>query len=250
MNIVTHLEAWHELRTSSSGTLGLVHTMGNLHAGHISLCKRARDENDKVVVCIFVNPTQFNDAQDFELYPRTLAEDQALLKAEKIDFLLIPKTEALYLDQYEVQLSELKLASVLEGVYRPGHFTGMLTIVLKVLNLTCPTRAYYGEKDFQQLLLIQKMAQALFLPMQIIGCPTVRERDGLALSSRNRRLTPSQRQLASHFYRLLSSSLKSSEIVVQLEDLGFKVDYIAENWGRRLGAVWLGQVRLIDNYIL
>jgi pantoate--beta-alanine ligase len=221
--------------------------MGNLHAGHMSLCQRSKQENDLTVAAIFINPTQFNQASDFEKYPRTLEQDRLLLESHGVDYLLLFGADKLYPDHFQVQITETEISKVLEGEYRPGHFTGMLTIVLKFLNIVQPTRSYYGEKDFQQLLLIRKMAQALFLPVEIIGCPTVRADDEVALSSRNNRLTPEQREMARHFPRLLQSGLETSQIAEKLKALGFKVDYIADLWQRRLGAVWLDDVRLIDN---
>lgn len=227
-------------------TIGFVPTMGNLHAGHLSLCEKAVSENDITVVSIFVNPTQFNQQSDFELYPRTIQQDKTLL-AGKVDYLFLPDAESMYSDGYQIKIVESDIANTLEGEYRPGHFTGMLTVVMKLLNLVGPSRAYFGEKDFQQLLLIKRMVSALFLPIEIISCKTVRADDGLALSSRNSRLNTEQRKLAKEFPQLLMSGLNCEEIKNQLTRLGFKVDYIIDQWQRRLGAVWIDNVRLIDN---
>lgn len=251
MNIVTEINQWRSIRKELIGRkIGLVHTMGNLHEGHLSLCRRSRKENEITVAVIFINPTQFNQASDFELYPRTLAQDKTLLSNEGVDYLLLFDAEQLYPDHYQVQVSETDISRILEGEFRPGHFTGMLTIVLKVINLVQPVRSYYGEKDYQQLELIRKMADALFLPVEIIGCETVRAHDGLALSSRNNRLTPEQRKKAGYFPALLQCGLPCDEIATQLERHGLKVDYIADHWQRRLGAVWVDEVRLIDNIII
>ena len=253
MNIVTTFKDWQRIReTLHKQSVGLVHTMGNLHQGHLSLCQRSQQENDKTVVCIFVNPTQFNVTADFERYPRTLLDDSALLEKQGIDFLICPSAEEVYPDDYAIQVSEqTELSKNLEGAYRPGHFVGMLTVVLKILLLVQPAQAYYGEKDYQQLLLIQKMASALFLRTKIIGCPTIRDHDGLAMSSRNRLLTVDERQLAAHFPTLLHQlQLPVESITSQLTQLGFRVDYITEQWQRRLGAIWVNQVRLIDNIAL
>lgn len=248
MNIVTEINEWKSLRNKlSHQSVGLVHTMGNLHAGHMSLFQRCKQENDITVAAIFINPAQFNQARDFELYPRTLEQDKKLLLQHEIDYLLLLNEDDLYPDQYQIKITETELSSVLEGEHRPGHFTGMLTIVLKFLNIVQPTRSYYGEKDYQQLMLIKKMAQALFLPIEIIGCPTVRADDDLALSSRNTRLTAEQRKMASQFPALLQSALTSEQITMKLQELGFKVDYVADKWERRLAAIWLDDVRLIDN---
>jgi pantoate--beta-alanine ligase len=248
MNILTDIQEWQALRKQLfNKTIGFIPTMGNLHVGHLSLCERSKAENEITVVSIFVNATQFNQVEDFEKYPRTLLQDQNLLADKKVDYLLLPEPKAMYPDDYEVKVSETTISTELEGEFRPGHFNGMLTIVLKLLNLVQPAKAYFGEKDFQQLLLIKKMAQALFLPTQIIECETVRAADGLALSSRNSRLTPEQRIFSQKFPELLQGSLNVEEIKLELEKLSFKVDYIAEKWQRRLGAVWVDNVRLIDN---
>jgi pantoate--beta-alanine ligase len=248
MNIVTKVNEWQKIRASlKDKSIGFVPTMGHLHQGHVSLCERAKNENDLVVVSIFVNPMQFNQTQDFDKYPRTLLEDQKLLEAAHVDYLFVPEAEEIYQDQFEIQVAETKISQILEGEFRPGHFTGMLTVVLKLLNIVSPTRAYFGEKDYQQLLLIQKMARALFLPIEIIACSTIRADDNLALSSRNSRLNEAQRQKAVQFAEALQSNLSPTEIKTLLETQGFKVDYIADAWGRRLGAVWLDEVRLIDN---
>ena len=168
------------------------------------------------VVSIFINPTQFNQPSDFDLYPRSIEQDKKQLMFLGIDYLLLPTVASMYPDDYQIKIMETQLASILEGEFRPGHFSGMLTIVLKLLNLLQPTRAYFGEKDYQQLLLIKKMVMALFLPMEIIGCETIREADGLALSSRNARLKQEQRQKAAHFPRLLQSFLSAKKISEQL----------------------------------
>jgi pantoate--beta-alanine ligase len=248
MNILTNINEWQALRKKLyNKTLGFIPTMGNLHEGHLSLCERSKAENEITVVSIYVNATQFNQAEDFEKYPRTPAQDQRLLTDKQVDYLFLPESQAMYPDNYEVQVTETTLSTELEGEFRPGHFNGMLTVVLKLINLVQPTRAYFGEKDFQQLLLIKKMAEALFLPTDIIECKTVRAEDGLALSSRNSRLTSEQRIFSQKFPELLQSSLSIDEIKLELEKLSFKVDYIAEKWQRRLGAVWIDNVRLIDN---
>ncbi|MCX7123011.1 MAG: pantoate--beta-alanine ligase [Gammaproteobacteria bacterium] len=248
MNIITNLSEWQKIRASLSGkSIGFVPTMGHLHAGHLSLCQRAQAENDCSVVSIFINPTQFNQTQDFKQYPRTLEQDQGLLREQGIDYLLMPDFDAMYPDHYEIQVTETALSQELEGAARPGHFTGMLTVVLKLLNLSGATRAYFGEKDFQQILLVEKMVQALFLSVEIIRCPTVRAEDGLALSSRNSRLDARQRQKAAAFAALLHSSLSSEVIKTALEQQDIKVDYVTESWGRKLAAVWIDDIRLLDN---
>ena len=247
-NTVTDLDQWRSLRkTFANKTIGFVPTMGYLHAGHLSLCERSRSENDITVVSIFVNPTQFNQASDFEKYPSDLARDQELLLAAGVDYLFLPDADAMYPDRYTLQVSEHELATSLEGEYRPGHFSGMLTVVLKLLNLVQPTNAYFGEKDYQQYLLIKKMAEALFLDTQIIPCATLRDTDGVALSSRNARLNSEQRSRAAVFPRILKSAASAEHAETELIAAGFKVDYVADQWGRRLAAIWLDEVRLIDN---
>lgn len=248
MNIISNINEWQSIRKEMQGkSIGFIATMGHLHSGHLSLCKRSMAENDITVVSIFVNFAQFNQMQDYIHYPRTIENDKIMLKDENIDYLFLPDSDAIYPDNYQIQVSETDLSLDLEGKFRPGHFNGMLTIVLKLLNIIQPTRAYFGEKDYQQLLLVKKMAQALFLPVEIIPCKTIRAEDGLALSSRNSRLNQTQREKATNFPRLLTSSLTTDNISDQLNKLGFKVDYIVDKWQRRLGAVWLDDVRLIDN---
>jgi pantoate--beta-alanine ligase len=251
MKIVTKISDWKAIRCQfADKSIGFVPTMGHLHNGHMSLCMKSISNNDITVVSIFINPTQFNEANDFSSYPRTLEEDIALLSTKKVDYLFMPSYEEIYQDHYQIQIHETELCSVLEGEYRPGHFTGMLTVVLKLINIIQPKRAYFGEKDFQQLLLIKKMVSALFIPVEIIPCETIRATDGLALSSRNSRLNPEQRMKAVYFPKLLQRKISIEEIIIQLSDLGFKVDYIVEKWQRRLGAVWLDEIRLIDNFAL
>lgn len=247
MIVVTDLKKWQEIRRTLQGSVGFVPTMGHLHEGHASLYTRARKENDIVVASIFVNPTQFNQASDFEQYQRTLEADCKLLEGLGVDYVLCPPKEDMYPDGYEVRVEETVLSHELEGEFRPGHFTGMLTVVLKLLNLTQADRAYFGEKDYQQLMLVQKMAAALFLPVEIVPCETVRAASGLALSSRNARLDENQRQKAALLSQLLMSELDDDAVKKQLEQQGFKPEYIVTRWGRRLAAVWLDKTRLIDN---
>jgi pantoate--beta-alanine ligase len=246
MNIVTSINAWQNIRkTLLNKTIGFIPTMGNLHQGHLSLCERSKSENEITVVSIFVNPTQFNQSSDFELYPRTVEDDLAQLK--QVDYVFLPDPNEIYFDNYQIQINETELSLELEGEYRPGHFTGMLTVVLKLLNLMQATHAYFGEKDYQQLLLVKKMASSLFLATKIIGCETIRAEDGVALSSRNSRLNAAQREKAKNIPKLLNSTLSLEQISERLHSLGFKIDYVVEKWQRRLAAVWLDDVRLIDN---
>lgn len=237
-----------ELQTANSKkSIGFVPTMGALHEGHLSLVKRAREENDIVVVSIFVNPTQFNDPKDLENYPRTLEKDVELLKPVGCDYILAPQYSDLYPDNYRYKVTENEVSKVLCGAHRPGHFDGVLTVVMKLLNLSKATRAYFGEKDYQQLRLIQDMAKAFFMSVEIIGMPLVRELDGLAMSSRNARLNEVDRKKATELYKILSHSKTSEDAKSQLTQKGFQVDYVEDKWDRRLAAIYLNSVRLIDN---
>ena len=228
-------------------SLGYVPTMGALHEGHLSLVERSRTENDRTLVSIFVNPTQFDDPADLDAYPRTLERDLALLDVAGVDFVLLPRAEEMYCDGFRYRVSETELSTTLEGVHRPGHFDGVLTVVLKLLHIAAAERAYFGEKDWQQLSLVRGMADAFFLPTTIVACQTVRESSGLALSSRNARLTAPDRARAATLHRVLASAATTNDAIDQLTDAGFAVDYVADRDGRRLAAVRLAGVRLIDS---
>ena len=221
--------------------------MGALHAGHLSLLRRAKSDNDLAVASIFVNPAQFNDPRDLKRYPRTLDEDIEKLEAEKTDFLLLPSAAEMYPDGYRYRVNETAESAALCGAYRPGHFEGVLTVVLKLLNLVRAERAYFGEKDYQQFRLIEGMAGAFFIETEIVPCPTLREPDGLAMSSRNLLLEPEHRKLASALHKALSSKGRPAAIQKKLAALGFSPEYVEERWGRRFAAARLGKVRLIDN---
>ena len=243
--VFDELSRWQAFRTSLSGSLGFVPTMGALHEGHAALIERSVQENDHTLVSIFVNPTQFNDPKDLEKYPRTLEADVELLNRVGADYLLLPKAESIYTDGYRYREGEQ--SRLLCGAHRPGHFDGVLSVVLKLLNLAQADRAYFGEKDFQQYLLVKGMAEAFFLKTEIVSCETVRERDGLAMSSRNSRLQPEERRKSSAFPALLRSAKSAEDASRALQNQGFKVDYVEDHFGRRLGAVHIGAVRLIDN---
>lgn len=238
---------WRRHRSMESSSLGFVPTMGALHEGHLSLVKRAKNENDRTMVSLFVNATQFNDRTDYAAYPRTMEADLELLERAGVDYVFSPEHEELYPDGYRYRLNETDLSQTLCGAHRPGHFEGMLTVVMKLLHIVQANRAYFGEKDYQQVQLVRGMAEAFFLPTQIVPCPTVREADGLAMSSRNRRLTPDERSLAVEFPRILREAETPTEASQKLESLGFQVDYVEDLWDRRFGAARLGSVRLIDN---
>jgi pantoate--beta-alanine ligase len=228
-------------------TLGLVPTMGALHEAHLSLVRRSRAENDRTLVTIFVNPTQFDDPSDLARYPRTLETDFDALRREGADLVLAPSEKELYRDGFRFRVIETELSNVLEGAHRPGHFDGVLTVVLKLLEIASADRAYFGEKDWQQLQLVRRMAHAFFLRTEIVPCATVREPDGLAMSSRNQRLTSEDRRKASELFRTLSTAPSADAAARALGQSGFQVDYVEDRDGRRLAAVRLGAVRLIDN---
>lgn len=250
MRIFEAPAAWQVERLNQARvgfTLGFVPTMGALHEGHRSLVRRSRAENDRTLVSIFVNPTQFDDPADLAQYPRTVEADLATLKDEGTDFVLLPRRSDLYPDGFRYQVTETEQSMELEGAHRPGHFNGVLTVVLKLLLIASAHRAYFGEKDWQQLTLVRGMVSAFFVSTRIVACPIVREPDGLALSSRNRKLSDPHRQQAPLFYRVLSSAPTADAARHHLLEAGFAVDYVEDRQGRRLGAVRLGGVRLIDN---
>jgi pantoate--beta-alanine ligase len=249
MKVYTDLPTWRSARLGpdwSGRTIGFVPTMGALHAGHESLLARARAENERVVLSIFVNPPQFNDPADLANYPRTLEADLELA-SPYVDAVFSPPVEAMYADGYRFQVSENQLSTRWEGLQRPGHFEGVLTVVLKLLNLVQASRAYFGEKDWQQLQLVQGMVDAFFLPTEIVPCPTVRDPDGLALSSRNRRLSPAARARAAEFPRTLRTAPDAATAMDRLRTAGFEVDYVNDVEGERLGAIRLEGIRLIDH---
>jgi pantoate--beta-alanine ligase len=236
------------LATSKAASLGFVPTMGALHAGHAALVKRARAENEEIVVSIFVNPTQFNDPKDLEKYPRTREADLALLEKSGATIVWFPRYEELYADDYRYKIEETSFSRELCGRSRPGHFAGMLTVVMKLLQIVRPTRAYFGEKDYQQLELIKGMVKTFFLRTEIVPCPTERDAQGLALSSRNTRLSEKGIAVARAFAAALA---KTDEPLDQarreIASLPLEIDYVEEHFGRRFAAVFVEGVRLIDN---
>ena len=202
MQVLKTIEELQEIRKNISGTVGFVPTMGALHNGHISLIKQARNENDVVIVSIFVNPTQFLPGEDLDAYPRKDEADKKICQMCKVDYVFMPEISTMYTKE-EVKVKAPNKSYILEGKTRPGHFDGVLQVVLKLFNLTQPTNAYFGKKDAQQLSLIQQMVKNFFLPINIVPCDIVREEDGLALSSRNVYLDATQRKDA----LLISKSL-------------------------------------------
>ncbi len=231
--------------------VGFVPTMGALHEGHLSLVNYSKAENSHTIVSIFVNPTQFNDKKDFENYPITLEKDIEMLSEAKVDAVFCPNSEIIYPFGYKNQITENDLANILCGQYRPGHFNGMLTVVLKLFNLVLPNRAYFGEKDYQQFLLIKQMVNDFFLPIDVKSCPIIRENSGLALSSRNQHLSVLGKEKAALIYQTISKLDQSIQECKQiLFNYGIEVQYLEEYFGRRFVAAFVENVRLIDNVSL
>ncbi len=248
MRAIADLDSWRRVRDGlGAETVGFVPTMGALHEGHLSLIRRSVADNDRTVVSVFVNAPQFNDRADLDRYPRDLEADGRLAAEAGADFVLAPPHEQIYADGYRYRVTEAELSRTLEGAHRPGHFDGVLTVVLKLFNVVRPHRAYFGEKDYQQYRLVRGMVEALCVPVEIVPCATVRDPDGLAMSSRNRLLSPAARERAAAFPELLAGGDPPEVVRRCLERAGFEVDYVADVDGRRFGAVWIDGVRLIDN---
>jgi pantoate--beta-alanine ligase len=239
---------WLNRRRALDGrAIGFVPTMGALHQGHASLVERCRRENEIVVASIFVNPSQFNDPKDLERYPRTLENDLRLLESLGADEVIVPTAQEIYPNGYRFRVEPVGDAPVMEAAFRPGFLQGVMTVVLKLLGMVRPDRAYFGEKDYQQLRVVTSMARAFFIPTEIVPCPTVREASGLAESSRNRLLSPEGRENAAWLFRALTTAANPAGARSILQAQGFVVEYVEERWGRRLAAAYLEGVRLIDN---
>jgi len=209
---------------ANGSSIGLVPTMGALHAGHRSLVERARNENDIVVVSVFVNPTQFNNADDLRTYPRTEEADSAMLEACGVDYVFMPSVDEVY-PEPDTRVFDLgPVAEVMEGAMRPGHFNGVAQIVSRLFDMVRPTRAYFGEKDFQQIAVIRRMVELEGFDLEIVECPICRHDDGLAMSSRNVRLTPAQRDIAPAIHRTLKSSVEKAENLTLAETRKYVVD--------------------------
>jgi len=245
---VTGLRRWRE---SVTGSVGFVPTMGALHDGHLALVSQSLARDDHTVVSIYVNPTQFNNAADLAKYPNTMAGDLTRLRSAGVAVAFTPDYDQVYPDGFAYEIDETVFSRTLCGAHRPGHFKGVLTVVMKLLNLVRPDRAYFGEKDYQQFELVRGMATAFFLPVDIVPCATVREPDGLAMSSRNVNLAPEDRRKAPLLHRLLTSNASDDEVREALAAAGFTVDYVTTRFHRRYAAATLGPadrpVRLIDN---
>lgn len=236
-----------ELSKYGSNQIGFVPTMGAFHEGHISLVKKSLSENKITVVSIFVNPTQFNDPEDLRKYPNNFDNDISILESLNVDYLFAPEYKLLYNDKYTYRINETNFSKLLCGSNREGHFEGVLTVVMRLFNIIAPHKAYFGEKDYQQYLLIKGMIKAFHMNVEVIASETVRDEDGLALSSRNILLSEKERKKAAKFPILLKSKGSDKEVKKSLEKEGFTVDYITTLDDRRYGAVKLGKIRLIDN---
>ncbi|MDP6970266.1 MAG: pantoate--beta-alanine ligase, partial [Pseudomonadales bacterium] len=204
MRVIDKTRTWRTLRNTLEGTIGFVPTMGALHRGHASLLERSVDENDFTVLSIYVNPTQFNNPDDLDNYPDTMEDDLVLAKRLGVDVVIRPTYNDMYADGYRYQVDENEFSRTLCGEHRSGHFTGVLTVVMKLLNLVLPTRAYFGKKDYQQYRLISDMVETFFMNVEIVGCETIRECDGLAVSSRNINLNGETRKVAPRLHKLLT----------------------------------------------
>ncbi len=269
MEILKTPKEVREYRSSIKGSVGFVPTMGALHEGHLTLIKKAREENDYVIVSIFVNPTQFLPGEDLDKYPRRLQADLEICKRAGVDAVFTPNAENMY-DEDEILIKAPKIKGyILEGFFRPGHFDGVLQVVNKLFNITKPTRAYFGKKDAQQLYLINQMVKNFFFELEIIPVDTVREKDGLALSSRNVYLSPDERQRALSISKALKKAAKLSAATQNIEEIKKemirildvdKLQYIAFvdrdfNYIDKiipgntiiLIAAYVGNTRLIDN---
>jgi pantoate--beta-alanine ligase len=278
MLVTNALPELRKLRASMGGTFGLVPTMGALHDGHASLIRRARGECDYVGVSIFVNPMQFDSGEDLEKYPSTIENDLALLERLGVALVFTPATDRMYPSGYQTWITVENITVPLEGAWRPGHFRGVVTVVAKLFNAFQPDRAYFGQKDAQQAVVIRRMVKDLNFPLEIVVCPTVRESDGLALSSRNTYLGPEERKAATVLYRALVSAKNSYEkgekdgavlrsvmqSVIESEPLAV-AEYVSaadpetllelrqivsENGVLLSMAVRIGKTRLIDNLLL
>ena len=227
-------------------SLGFVPTMGALHEGHLHLVREAKKHAQYVVVSIFVNPTQFGPNEDLSKYPRTLDEDIEKLEG-LVDFVYVPRPEDIYPKGYATIIHVEDESQGLEGDFRPHHFDGVATVVNILFNQVRPNVAVFGEKDWQQLMVIKRMVRDLDREVEILTGPTLRERDGLAMSSRNRYLSPEERALAPKIYELMTTLKDPAKTEEELTKLGFKVDYVAKRWGRILAAARIGNTRLIDN---
>ncbi|SHF53813.1 pantoate--beta-alanine ligase [Mariniphaga anaerophila] len=266
----------HLKELCKKGSVGLVPTMGALHSGHLSLVERAVSENPTVVVSVFVNPTQFNDPDDLKRYPRTLEADLKLLEPTGCTLVFAPEPSEIYPEPDTRKFDFGHFEQVMEGKHRPGHFNGVAQVVSKLFEIVKPNKAYFGQKDFQQLAIINQMVKMLKMPVEVVACPIIREKSGLAMSSRNALLTPEERKNAVVIYETLNKArnLVGAKSVCDLEkwvvaninkNTFLDVEYFEvvdfeslqhvckwDDEGRKIGciAVFCGKVRLIDNIVL
>jgi pantoate--beta-alanine ligase len=277
MEVVSTIADLRAMRRALTDSLGFVPTMGYLHEGHLSLVRRARADNDHVAASIYVNPLQFGPREDLASYPRDLPRDLAMLKGAGVDFVFTPTDTEMYPKGFSTIIEVGAVTARLEGAVRPGHFKGVATVVAKLLNLVEPDRAYFGQKDAQQCVVIQKMVRDLNMPFDIVICPTIREPDGLAMSSRNTYLNEAERQAAPVLYRALCAAQQRYEAgerdamalravvrdLIATEPLFSTIEYVSIADGENLEevesldtpaimslAARLGKTRLIDNILL
>ncbi len=279
MKTITTISEMQSLADSLRGedkTIGFVPTMGFLHEGHLSLMRRARQECDVVIVSIFVNPTQFGPLEDFDRYPRDEEGDRKKCESADVDILFMPTTAGMYPEKPSVFITVEGISDILEGAVRPGHFRGVATVVAKLFHIVKPHKAFFGQKDYQQCAVIRRMVKSLYLDVAIEVLPTVREQDGLAMSSRNSYLSADERRAAAVIYRALSAAeqlartrtrapetLKNTIQTVLREEKSIEIDYIevadhetlaplpsAKDRMALLVAVRLGRIRLIDNLLI
>ena len=277
MEVLDTLRGFRQARGRLAGPLGLVPTMGSLHEGHLTLVRRARSENDVAVVSIFVNPSQFGPGEDLGSYPRDMDTDLSLLRNEGVDLVFAPTPEEMYPPGFDAWIEVEKTSEVLEGAVRPGHFRGVATVVAKLFNIVRPDRAYFGRKDGQQLAVISRMVKDLDMDVEIVAVPTVREEDGLAMSSRNVYLTPDERRAAPVIYNALNRAVDlwrqgetrcdalraEMKAVLDSEPLVSSIDYVSVADSVTLEeldetapqamvstAVRIGKARLVDNVLL
>jgi pantoate--beta-alanine ligase len=276
MKVIETIDEMKQIRAKVSDSVGFVPTMGYLHEGHLSLVKRAREENSTMIASIFVNPTQFGPSEDFDSYPRDYPRDLTMLKEAKADFVFMPSVAEMYPPLFDSWVEVGEVSRHLEGTSRPTHFRGVTTVVAKLFNIVQPTKAYFGQKDAQQLFVIKKMVKDLNMNLEVVACPTVREADGLAMSSRNAYLKPDERKAAAVLYQSLklaqqlwSQGEKDAEKIrhkmtelIQKQPLAH-IDYISITDNETLKelqevmppalvslAVKIGKPRLIDNIML
>ena len=275
MQVLISIEDFRRAKSTLPGSWGFVPTMGYLHTGHLSLVRRAKAENDHVAVSIFVNPTQFGPSEDFAAYPRDLARDLSLLEPLGVDLVFNPAPDVMYPPHFQTYVTVEEVTRTLEGAARPGHFRGVATVVTKLLNVVQAERAYFGQKDAQQVVVTKRMIADLAIPTQLVVCPTVREPDGLAMSSRNTYLDPAQRRAAPILYRALiaardryeagernAETLRDAMRHILAQEPLAKVEYVSAADPvtllelDRVGdsallsmAARIGRTRLIDNFL-